>query len=196
VLPIRTDVTISSDLDALCEKIAAHGRSLDVIFANAGIGNFLPLGSITEEFYDNVFDVNVKGVLFTVQKALPLVPDGGSIVLTSSITAVKGDPAFSVYSASKAAVRSFAGGWTNDLKHRRIRVNAVCPGTIKTPAIASLVDGEEALRAFYDHVSSTVPLGRPGTPDEVAKAVVFLASDDASYISGIELSVDGGAVQV
>ena len=196
VLAIRADVTLASDLDALFAKIAALGHKLDVVFANAGVGKFSPLGSITEDIFDTTFAINVKGVLFTVQKALPLINDGGSIILTSSITSVKGDPAFSVYSASKAAVRSFARGWTNDLKDRRIRVNAICPGTIQTPAIASLVGGEDALRAFYDNVSATVPAGRPGTPDEIAKAVAFLASDEASYISGIELFVDGGQVQV
>ncbi len=166
------------------------------MFANAGVATYAPFGKITEEHYDSIFDINVKGLLFTVQKALSLMPDGGSIILNASIVASKGLPANSVYSATKAAIRSFARTWTTDLKERRIRVNAVSPGPIETPGLKSLAAstgaGEERLKAL----SSSVPLGRLGTPDEIAKAVVFLASDDSSYITGTELFVDGGFAQV
>jgi len=154
------------------------------------------LGEITEELYDSIFDINVKGVLFTVQKALPLLTDGGSIILNASIVASKGLPANSVYSATKAALRSFARTWTTDLKSRRIRVNAISPGTIETPGLSNLLGSSEAGQKRLQGVFETVPLGRVGAPDEIAKAVVFLASDDASYITGIELFVDGGFAQV
>jgi NAD(P)-dependent dehydrogenase (short-subunit alcohol dehydrogenase family) len=150
------------------------------------------LGKITEELYDTTFNPNVKGLLFTVQKALPLLPDGASIILNASIVASKGLPEWSVYSASKAAVRSFARTWTTDLKERRIRVNAVSPGFIDTPAWHATDAGTQALKGS----ANIVPLGRVGTPDEIAKAVVFLASDDSSYITGAELFVDGGFAQV
>jgi len=166
------------------------------VFANAGVATYAPLGSITEELYDAIFDINVKGVLFTVQKALPLLPDGASIILNASIVGSKGLAANSVYSATKAAVRSFARTWTTDLKQRRIRVNAVSPGSIDTPGLrellASAAVGEERVKM----IANSVPLGRFGTPDEIAKAVVFLASDDASYITGTEVFVDGGFAQV
>jgi NAD(P)-dependent dehydrogenase (short-subunit alcohol dehydrogenase family) len=166
------------------------------VFANAGAATYAPFGNITEEHYDSIFDINVKGLLFTVQKALPLMPDGASIILNASIVASKGLSASSVYSATKAAVRSFARTWTTDLKDRRIRVNAVSPGPIDTPGLNDLVAstgaGEQRLRM----ISSGVPLGRLGTPDEIAKAVVFLASDDSSYVTGTELFVDGGMAQV
>jgi NAD(P)-dependent dehydrogenase (short-subunit alcohol dehydrogenase family) len=169
---------------------------LTLVFANAGTAEFAPLGSITEEHFDRIFNSNVKGVLFTVQKALPLLRDGGSIILNASIVASKGLTANSVYSATKAALRSFARTWTTDLKDRRIRVNAVSPGTIDTPGLKGLLAsspmGGERLKAL----SGIVPLGRLGTPDEIAKAVVFLASDDSSYVTGIELFVDGGIAQV
>lgn len=155
-----------------------------------------PLGSITEEHFDKTFNINVKGVLFTVQKALPLLPDGASIILNASITSIKGTPAFSVYSATKAAVRSFARNWTLDLKGRQIRVNAISPGVVPTPGYDHLGLSDEQLQAFVDSQASTIPLGRVGTPDEIAKAVVFLASDDSSFVNGIELFVDGGMAQI
>ena len=170
---------------------------IDVLFANAGSGEFLPLGQITEVHFDKTFDVNVKGVLFTVQKALPLFRDGGSIILNASITATKGIEAFSVYSASKAAVRSFARTWTTDLKARKIRVNAVSPGVIITPAYKTALGmTDEQIKEYAARTAITTPLGRPGTPDEIAKAVLFLASDDSSYVTGIELFVDGGMTQI
>jgi len=166
------------------------------VFANAGVAKYAPLGKITEEFFDSIFDINVKGVLFTVQKALPLLPDGASIILNASIVASKGFVANSVYSASKAAIRSFARTWTMDLKDRRIRVNAVSPGPIDTPGLSDLLASSETGQQRAKLISTTVPLGRLGTPAEVAKAVAFLASDDSSYITGTELFVDGGLAQV
>ena len=166
------------------------------MFANAAIAKYAPLGTITEEVYDSIFNINVKGVLFTVQKALPLLPDGASIILSASIVGSKGLAANSVYSATKAAVRSFARTWTTDLKDRHIRVNAVSPGSTDTPGLSDLLASSEIGEQRRKMISSTVPLGRFGTPDEIAKAVVFLASDDASYITGTELFVDGGIAQV
>jgi NAD(P)-dependent dehydrogenase (short-subunit alcohol dehydrogenase family) len=196
VTGVQGDVANLADLDRLFARIKDDKRRLDVVFANAGIASYAPLGKITEEHYDSIFDVNVKGVVFTVQKALPLMPDGASIVLNASIVASKGLAANSVYSATKAALRSFARTWTTDLKDRRIRVNAVSPGPINTPGLnelaASTGAGEQRLKAL----STAVPLGRLGVPDEIAKAVVFLASDDSSYVTGTELFVDGGFAQV
>jgi NAD(P)-dependent dehydrogenase (short-subunit alcohol dehydrogenase family) len=190
---VRGDVSNLADLDRLYHTVKRkHGR-VDVVFANAGGAEFTPLGSITEEQYDKTFDTNVKGVLFTVQKALPLMPDGGSIILNASIVGVKGMEAFSVYSATKAAVRSFARTWTTDLKDRKIRINAISPGPIETPAIEKASQTDEGFRA---RLVSGVPLGRMGTPDEIAKAAVFLASDDSSFVAGIDLFVDGGLAQV
>lgn len=193
---VRADASNLVDLDALYAQIQKEKGRLDVLFVNAGGGSFAPLGQITEEQFDRTFNTNVKGVLFTVQKALPLIPDGGAIVLNASIVSVQGNPAFSVYSASKAAVRSFARGWTNDLKDRKIRVNVVSPGPIGTPGLNGLAQNDEQKDALYKSLASAVPLGRVGEPEEIAKAVVFLASDDASYIAGVELFVDGGTVQV
>jgi NAD(P)-dependent dehydrogenase (short-subunit alcohol dehydrogenase family) len=193
---VRADVSNLEDLDRLFKHIEQQKGRLDVLFANAGVGSFAPLGSITEEHYDRTFNTNVKGLLFTVQKALPMIPDGGSIILNASIVSVKGEPAFSVYSASKAAVRSFARGWTSDLKHRRIRVNAISPGPIETPGVDALVQTEEQREGLYAKLAASVPLGRVGRPDEIAKVALFLASDESSYVAGIELFVDGGAVQV
>jgi len=167
-----------------------------VVFANAGGGEFAPLGAITEEHYDKTFNTNVKGLLFTVQKALPLIPEGGSIILNASIVSQKGIPAFSVYSATKAAVRSFARSWTQDLKDRKIRVNAISPGPIDTPILDGLAETEEQRRGIRSQLTSIVPLGRMGQPDEIAKAAVFLGSQDASFVAGAELFVDGGAAQV
>jgi NAD(P)-dependent dehydrogenase (short-subunit alcohol dehydrogenase family) len=170
---------------------------IDILVANAGGGAFAPLGAITEEHFDKTFDGNVRGTLFTVQKALPLMKDGGSIILTSSSAASKGTEAFSVYAASKAAIRSFARGWTTDLKARKIRVNTISPGVVPTEGYnTSLGMSAEQVVQFSQQMSASIPLGRVGTPDEVAKAMVFLASDDSSYITGIELAVDGGMNQV
>ena len=196
VTGVQGDVSNLGDLDRLFAQIKREKGKLDIVFANAGVAKFAPFGTITEEHYDSIFNINVKGLLFTVQKALPLLPDGASIILNASIVASKGLPANSVYSATKAAVRSFARTWTTDLKDRRIRVNAVSPGPIDTPGLNDLVastgTGEQRLKMLSD----SVPLGRLGTPDEIAKAVVFLASDDSSYITGTELFVDGGFAQV
>jgi NAD(P)-dependent dehydrogenase (short-subunit alcohol dehydrogenase family) len=192
---VRADVSNMADLDRLFAHIEKQKGRLDVLFANAGGGSFAPLGSITEEHFDGIFNTNVKGLLFTVQKALPLIPSGGAIILNASMVSIKGDPAFSVYSASKAAVRSFARGWTNDLKDRRIRVNVISPGPIETPGVDGLAQTQEQRDDLYAKLAS-VPLGRVGRPDEIAKAAVFLASDDSSFVAGIELFVDGGAVQV
>jgi NAD(P)-dependent dehydrogenase (short-subunit alcohol dehydrogenase family) len=197
VTAVRSDASKLPDLDKLFERIKQEKGRLDVVFANAGGGSGLaPLGSITEEQYDQTFNTNVKGLLFTVQKALPLIPDGGSIILNASIVSIKGMAAFSVYSATKAAVRSFARTWTTDLKDRKIRVNVVSPGPIETPGVAALAPTEEQRRGLYQQLASMVPLGRMGQPDEIAKAAVFLASDDASFVAGIELFVDGGSAQV
>jgi NAD(P)-dependent dehydrogenase (short-subunit alcohol dehydrogenase family) len=196
VTGVQGDVSSLGDLDRLFAQIKREKGTLDIVFANAGAAKYARFGTITEEDYDAIFNTNVKGLLFTVQKALPLMPDGSSIILCASIVASKGLPANSVYSATKAAVRSFARTWTTDLKERRIRVNAVSPGPIETPGLSDLVAstgaGEQRLRIL----SNSVPLGRLGTPDEVAKTVVFLASDDSSYITGTELFVDGGMAQV
>ncbi|WP_419804960.1 SDR family oxidoreductase [Terriglobus sp.] len=193
---VRADASKLADLDALYAQIQQEKGRVDVLFVNAGGGSFAPLDAITEQQFDDTFNTNVKGVVFTVQKALPLLPDGASIVLNGSVVSVKGDPAFSVYSATKAAVRSFARGWTSDLKDRRIRVNVVSPGPIDTPGLSGLAQNEEQRKALYDSLAARVPLGRVGDADEIAKAVVFLASDDASYVAGVELFVDGGTVQV
>jgi NAD(P)-dependent dehydrogenase (short-subunit alcohol dehydrogenase family) len=196
VTAVQGDVSKLSDLDRLFAQIKREQGRLDILFANAGVARYAPLGSITEEFYDSIFDINVKGVLFTVQKALPLMPDGASIILNASIAGSKGLATYNVYSATKAAVRSFARTWTTDLKDRRIRVNAVSPGSIDTPAARDLLASSEVGEKRKKMIADSVPLGRFGTPDEVAKAVVFLASDDSSYITGTELFVDGGFAQV
>jgi NAD(P)-dependent dehydrogenase (short-subunit alcohol dehydrogenase family) len=193
VTGIPGDVANLGDLDRLFAQIKREKGKLDVVFANAGITPQTPLGNITEEDYDSLFNVNVKGLLFTVQKVLPLMPDGGSIVLNASIVASKGFADWSVYSATKAAVRSFARSWTTDLKDRRIRVNALSPGYIDTAPWHS--DSVAEIRANIMS-SGTVPAGRFGTSDEVAKVVVFLAAEDSSYVTGTELFVDGGVAQV
>jgi NAD(P)-dependent dehydrogenase (short-subunit alcohol dehydrogenase family) len=193
---VQGDVSDLDDLDRLFAQINREKGRLDVVFANAGGAKFAPLGKITEEHYDAIFTINVKGLLFTVQKALPLMPDGATIILNASIVASKGLPDWSVYSATKAAVRSFARTWTTDLKARRIRVNAVSPGSIDTPGLSELLASAEVGEQRKKMIANSVPLGRFGTPDEIAKAVVFLASDDSSYITGTELFVDGGFAQV
>ena len=193
VTDVQGDVANLGDLDRLFAQIKREKGRLDIVFANAGGAQLAPLGKITEEHYDALFNSNVKGLLFTVQKALPLLPDGASIILNASIVASKAiAPEWSVYSATKAAVRSFARTWTTDLKDRRIRVNAVSPGYTDTPPWHSMEAAEAQMKA----ISNSVPLGRFGTPEEIAKAVVFLASDDSSYITGTELFVDGGVAQV
>jgi NAD(P)-dependent dehydrogenase (short-subunit alcohol dehydrogenase family) len=196
VTGVRGDVSNHADLDRLFGQIQREKRRLDVLFANAGVARYAPLGKISEELYDSIFDINVKGLLFTVQKALPLMPDGASIILNASIVASKGFPANSVYSATKAAVRSFARTWTTELKDRRIRVNAVSPGPIDTPGLNELLASSETGQQRAKMIAATVPLGRLGRPDEIAKVVAFLASDDSSYVTGIELFVDGGVAQV
>ncbi|HMI76603.1 MAG TPA: SDR family oxidoreductase [Steroidobacteraceae bacterium] len=196
VTGVRGDVSNLRDLDRLFAQIKQEKGKLDIVFANAGAAKYAPFGTITEELYDSIFNINVKGLLFTVQKALPLLPDGASIILNASIVASKGLSANSVYSATKAAVRSFARTWTTDLKDRRIRVNAVSPGSIDTPGLSELLASSETGQQRLKMLSTSVPLGRLGKPDEIAKAVVFLASDDSSYITGTELFVDGGFAQV
>lgn len=193
---IRGDVSDLADLDRIYGLIREHKGRLDVLFANAGGGALAPLGEITEAHFDNTFDTNVRGLLFTVQKALPLMPAGASIVLNASTTTTVGTPAFSVYSATKAAVRSFARNWTLDLKGRGIRVNAISPGVVPTPGYDGLGLTAEQVQGFIEVQVQNIPLGRVGTPDEIAKAVVFLASDDSSYVNGIELFVDGGMAQI
>src|SRR6267142_2442912 len=193
VTGVQGDVANLGDLDRLFGQIKREKGKLDIVFANAGGALPLaPLGEITENHYDSLFNINVKGLLFTVQKALPLMPDGASIILNASIVASKGLPAWSVYSASKAAVRSFARTWTTDLKARRIRVNAVSPGFTDTPPWHSTEGAADRMKV----IAGSVPLGRLSPPDEIAKAVVFLASDDSSYITGAELFKDGGFAQV
>jgi len=196
VTGVQGDVSNLADLDRLFDQIKQEKGKLDIVFANAGVARYAALGAITGEFFDSIFDANVKGVLFTVQKALPLLPDGASIILNASMVGSKGLPAYSVYSATKAAVRSFARTWTTDLKERRIRVNAVSPGSIDTPGARDLLASSGVGEKRKKMIAESVPLGRLGTPDETAKAVVFLASDDSSYVTGTELFVDGGFAQV
>ena len=189
VTGVQGDVAKLADLDRLYETVKAKGK-IDIVFANAGLGEFAPLGSITEELFDKLFDINVKGALFTVQKALPLLNDGGSIILTGSVASVKGTPAFWVYGATKAAIRNFVRAWTIELKDRRIRSNVLSPGPINT-SLAARQSPDVIARMV-----STIPIGRMGEPDEVAKAALFLASDDSSFVTGIELFVDGGRAQI
>jgi NAD(P)-dependent dehydrogenase (short-subunit alcohol dehydrogenase family) len=193
---VQGDVSNMADLDRLYATVKEQKGRIDILFANAGVGEFVPLGAITEAHFDKTFGINVKGILFTVQKALPLFQEGGSIILNASIAASKGFEASSVYSASKAAVRSFARTWTVDLKHRKIRVNTISPGPIDTPIFDSVAQTEEEINQIKANLVAAVPIGRMGSPDEIAKAVSFLASDDSSYITGIELCVDGGMAQI
>ena len=196
VTGVPGDVANLGDLDRLFELIKKEKGKLDIVFANAGIAKYGPLGTIDEAHFDSIFDGNVKGLLFTVQKALPLLPDGASIILTSSVVGSKGLPSNSVYAYSKAAIRSFARTWTTDLKSRKIRVNAISPGPIDTEGLRELVGSAQEGQDRLKSISSTVPQGRLGQPDEVAKAAVFLACDDSSYVTGTELFVDGGFAQV
>jgi len=193
---VQGDVSKLADLDRLYAVVKKEKGRIDILFANAGAGELAPLGAISEAHFDRAFGVNVKGLLFTVQKALPLFRDGGSIILNASIAGSKGIEAFSVYSATKAAIRSFARSWTVDLKERRIRVNAISPGPIDTPGYDNLGLTGRQIEDFKKKVVNSVPLGRMGSPDEIAKAVLFLASDDSSFVSGIELFVDGGMAQI
>ncbi len=195
VTGVQGDVANLSDLDRLYKAVEKHNRTLDVIFANAGLSQIAPLGTVDEKFFDLHFDANVKGLFFTVQKGLPFMKDGGAIILNGSIATIKGFPGISVYSATKAAVRSFARTWTNELRGRGIRVNTISPGHIDTPIFESWQQGD-ALTKMKEDLAKTVPLGRMGDADEIAKAVSFLASDEASYVSGVELFVDGGVAQV
>jgi NAD(P)-dependent dehydrogenase (short-subunit alcohol dehydrogenase family) len=190
VTGVQGDVAKLTDLDRLYETVKAEGRRIDVVFANAGFGEFAALGSITEEHFDRLFNINVKGALFTVQKALPLLNDGGSIVLTGSVASIKGTPGFWVYGATKAAIRNFVRAWTIELKDRRIRSNVLSPGPTETPLVAH--QPPEAIA----RIVSTIPMGRMGSSEEIAKAALFLASDDSSFVNGIELFVDGGRGQI
>ena len=193
----RVDSADIAQLQALFDRIKEHHGKLDILVANAGGGSLLPLGQITEEHFDDTFSRNVKGTLFTVQAALPLLGQGSSVILTGSTAASGGTEAFSVYAASKAAVRAFARNWILDLKGRGIRVNTLSPGPIRTPGLVELVGTDPGQQqGFLDHLASLIPMGRVGEPDEIAKAAVFLASDDASFVNGIELFVDGGIRQI
>jgi NAD(P)-dependent dehydrogenase (short-subunit alcohol dehydrogenase family) len=196
VTGVRGDMADLADIDRLYDAVQQKHAQIDVVFANAGGGELAPLGAITEEHYEKTFGSNVKGVLFTVQKALPLLRDGGSVILTASTTSIKGTGAFSVYSATKAAIRNFARSWILDLKDRRIRVNAVSPGLTETAGLNDLFGGGEQAQGTKDYLVSQIPAGRIGQPEEIAKAVMFLASEEASYINGIELFVDGGQAQI
>ena len=196
VIGIQGDVSNLADLDRLYDVVKDQKGHLDILFANAGIAQFSPLGEISEEHFDKIFRINVKGLLFTVQKALPILEDGGSIILNASIGSSKGVGGSSVYSATKAAVRSFARTWTVDLRDRNIRVNAISPGPIDTPIFSSITQNEEQSELFKKNIVNAVPMKRMGSPDEVAKAVSFLASDESSYVTGIELFVDGGLAQI
>lgn len=189
VTGVQGDVAKLADLDRLYETVGKKGR-LDIVFANAGFGEFAPLGEITEQHFDSLFNTNVKGALFTVQKSLPLLNDGGSIILTGSVAGSKGTPAFATYGATKAAIRNFVRAWTVELKDRRIRSNVLSPGPTETPAI-----GQQPADAMA-RLLSTIPMGRMGKADEIAKAALFLASDDSSFVTGIELFVDGGRAQI
>ncbi|MBY0249949.1 glucose 1-dehydrogenase [Methylobacterium sp.] len=193
---VRGDMANLADIDRLYDAVQQRHAQIDVIFANAGGGTFGPLGAITEAHYQSIFDTNVKGVLFTVQKALPLLRDGAAIVLTGSTAGSSGTPGFSVYSATKAAVRNFARNWILDLKDRRIRVNTISPGVTETAGLDELFGGGDQAAATKDFLAGQIPAGRVGRPEEIAQAVLFLASDAASFINGVELFADGGQVQI
>jgi NAD(P)-dependent dehydrogenase (short-subunit alcohol dehydrogenase family) len=196
VIGVQGDVSNLKDLDRLYDTVKQQKGRIDILFANVGVTDFAPLGRITETLFDKIFSVNVKGVLFTVQKALPLFQDGGSIILNASIGGSKGYEGFSVYGATKAAIRSFARSWTVDLKNRKIRVNAISPGPIDTPMFRSTGRNDDEAEQVKKYIANTIPLGRIGNPEEIASAVSFLASDDSSFVTGIELFVDGGIAQI
>ncbi|MDP2902051.1 MAG: glucose 1-dehydrogenase [Methylovulum sp.] len=193
---VQGDVSKLADLDKLYGEVKTKFGRIDIVFANAGIAELAPIGMVTEEHFDKVFGINVKGLLFTVQKALPLLVDGSSIILNSSVANTAGLEGFGVYSATKAAVRSFARTWTAELKARKIRVNVVSPGLIETPIFATMGLSEAQIDEFGTNITTQVPLGRFGQPEEVAQAVLFLASSDSSYVAGVDLYVDGGMVAV
>jgi NAD(P)-dependent dehydrogenase (short-subunit alcohol dehydrogenase family) len=188
---VGADAASTADLKRLFDTVKAAKGRIDVLYANAGIYEFTPFGTITEDAYDKMFDINVKGVLFTVQQAVPLMPDGGSIILTGSVAGSKGFEAATVYGATKAAIRSFARSWTADLKARNIRVNVLSPGPVQTPGFDVFANDE-----VRSYMKSLVPLGRLGDADEIAKVALFLASDDSSYVAGVELFVDGGSAAI
>jgi len=196
VTGVRGDMSRLADIDRLYDAVQQKHAQIDILFANAGGGEMAPLGTISEEHYEKTFATNVKGVLFTVQKALPLLKDGASVILTSSTTSISGTPAFSVYSATKAAIRNFARNWILDLKDRHIRVNAVSPGVTETAGLNELFGGGAQAESTKDYLAGLIPAGRVGQPEEIAKAVLFLASDDASFVNGVELFVDGGQAQI
>ncbi|RRQ72645.1 short-chain dehydrogenase [Streptomyces griseofuscus] len=193
---VRSDISDPADIDRLYAAVADQGRRVDVLFANAGGGEFSTLEQVTEQHFDTTFDTNVRGTLFTVQKALPLLNDGASVILTGSTAASSGGEAFGVYAASKAAIRSFSRTWANELRHREIRVNTLVPGPIETPGNAGLALDEDEATKLWGFFASQVPLGRMGRPDEAAAAALFLASDQSSFITGTELFVDGGLNQI
>lgn len=193
---IQGDVTSLADLDRLYDEVQQHGAPIDILVANAGGGSFQPLGEITEAEFDRTFNLNVKATLFTVQKALPLLRDGASIILTGSTESTRAIPAFSVYGATKAAIRNFARHWIIDLKDRHIRVNTLAPGATRTPGLQGLTGNEAEWQALEGGLASQIPLGRLADPREIGRAAVFLASDDASYVNGVELFVDGGFAQI
>lgn len=188
---VRADASKTADLAHLFDTVKAAKGRIDVLFANAGVYELAPLGAITEESYNKMFDINVKGVLFTVQQAMPLMVDGGSIILNGSVAGSKGFEADTVYGATKAAIRSFARTWTADLKARKIRVNVLSPGPIQTPGFDVFANDD-----MKNYMKSMVPLGRIGSPDDIAKAALFLASDDSTFVAGTELFVDGGIAAV
>ncbi|MBT2188617.1 SDR family NAD(P)-dependent oxidoreductase [Sphingobium nicotianae] len=196
VTGVRADMSKLADIDRVYDAVQQQHAQIDVIIANAGGGTMLPLGAITEEQYQQTFDTNVKGTIFTVQKALPLLKDGGSIILMSSNAGSSGTPAFSVYGASKAAVRNLARSWILDLKDRHIRVNVVSPGPTDTIGLTDVFGGGKQAQGIKDYLATQIPVGRVGEPEEIAKATLFLASDDASFINGAELFVDGGITQI
>ena len=196
VTALRGDTSKLADLERIFAAIKEHKGRLDVVFANAGFGLFVPLGQITEEHFDTIYSTNVKGTVFTVQGALPLMGPRGTIILNASGVSVKGTPAFSIYSSTKAAVRSLARSWAMDLKGRGIRVNVVSPGPVPTPGYDNFGMSKEKMAGFLEAMTATIPLGRVGTPEEIARAVVFLASEDSAFVNAIELFVDGGSSQV
>lgn len=195
-IAIQGDISNLADLDRIYAQVKATKGRIDIVFANAGLGDFQPIGAITEASFDRTFGINVKGTLFTVQKALPLMSAGGSVILTGSTTATMGTPAFSVYSATKAALRNFARSWALDLKGTGIRVNVLSPGPISTPGLDLALSGTGQKDAIIDAMVAQIPLDRVGKPEEVAAAALFLASDESSFMTGSEMFVDGGFAQV